>query len=137
MGEMRWGGGGGRPDLFGGGGRSDTSEWGASCLHVQKAGKKWCSLCEAHIAQYAPPIIQTIGGAYCAICASHMRPPTSARARMSYLRRIWPYAPRILSNIGGAYSHMRLAYSCTYQHAGPHRICEAHSGHMRLAYCQI
>src|SRR3954463_11034134 len=56
MGEMRWGGGGGRPDLFGGGGRSDTSEWGASCLHVQKAGKK---------------VVQLMRGAYCTICASY------------------------------------------------------------------
>ena len=58
MGEMRWGGGGGRPDLFGGGGRSETSEWAGRWLHVPKGGSKM--------------VARLIRGAYCAICASDM-----------------------------------------------------------------
>ena len=45
------------------------------CKKLEKSG---VSLCEAHIAQYAPPIIQTIGGAYSnmrlAYAATYHRP---------------------------------------------------------------
>src|SRR3954469_17740033 len=101
---------------LGGGGKSETSEWGGSWLHVQKAGKRWC---------------QVIGGAYCTICASYN---SNYRMRYSNMRLAYaatyihpgPHVPHILSNIGGAYDHMCLAYSSTYQHAGTHRLCEPH-----------